>query len=136
MLGEAGCSIYAHRPRACRVYDCRVFVATGVEIDEPAKAAVDRRVRRWRFSYESPDAERLHNATRSAAAYLESHQAELPGDPPRPLGATRRAVLAVELAELFTTRNSATGDSIVVEPAPGDVAALVNRKGDAGRTHG
>ena len=27
MLAEDGCSIYAHRPRACRTYDCRVFPA-------------------------------------------------------------------------------------------------------------
>src|SRR3954449_1100621 len=32
LLGEAGCSIYEHRPRACRTYDCRVLPAAG---DQP-----------------------------------------------------------------------------------------------------
>ena len=31
MLVEGGCSIYEHRPRTCRTYDCRVFAATGLE---------------------------------------------------------------------------------------------------------
>src|SRR5690349_2465179 len=36
MLTEAGCSIYEHRPRACRMYDCRVFAAAGVDpADKP-----------------------------------------------------------------------------------------------------
>ena len=37
MLVDGACSIYAHRPRTCRIYDCRVFPATGVEIDDPAQ---------------------------------------------------------------------------------------------------
>jgi Fe-S-cluster containining protein len=47
MLVDGACSIYEHRPRTCRVYDCRVFAATGVTPDgQPAIAA---RVVRWRF---------------------------------------------------------------------------------------
>ena len=29
MLIDGACSIYEHRPRACRTYDCRIFAATG-----------------------------------------------------------------------------------------------------------
>jgi hypothetical protein len=49
MLGEHGCTIYEHRPRTCRTYDCRVFAAAGVTPadDQPDIAA---RVRRWRFT--------------------------------------------------------------------------------------
>jgi Fe-S-cluster containining protein len=46
MLGEAGCTIYDHRPRTCRTYDCRVFAVTGVEPDQPLVAA---RVRTWQI---------------------------------------------------------------------------------------
>ncbi|HET9077566.1 MAG TPA: YkgJ family cysteine cluster protein [Acidimicrobiales bacterium] len=46
MLGEHGCTIYEHRPRACRTYDCRVFPATGIRPDQPLVAA---RAERWRF---------------------------------------------------------------------------------------
>jgi Fe-S-cluster containining protein len=126
MLGDAGCSIYAHRPRACRVYDCRVFAATGVEIDEPTKAAVAQRSRRWRFSLPSTDDEALHQATRAAAAYLEAHCSELPGGG-HMLSATHRAVLAIEVADVFIESDPATGARIIVEPAPGQVAAALDR---------
>ncbi len=48
MLVGATCSIYDHRPRTCRSYDCRVFAATGIRPDQPAIAA---RARTWAFSY-------------------------------------------------------------------------------------
>src|SRR6185295_19764588 len=37
MLIDDTCSIYEHRPRTCRTYDCRVLAAAGVGIDEGAK---------------------------------------------------------------------------------------------------
>ena len=46
MLVDGACSIYEHRPRTCRTYDCRVFAVTGVEPDQPAIAA---RVREWQL---------------------------------------------------------------------------------------
>jgi Fe-S-cluster containining protein len=127
MLGDGGCSIYAHRPRACRVYDCRVFAAAGVEIDEAAKAAVAARSRRWRFSFASPEAQVRHEATRAAAAYLEANPPELSGEG-RPLGATHRAVAAIGLAELFMGSDPATGAPVVVEPRPGEVAVALDRQ--------
>jgi Fe-S-cluster containining protein len=45
MLVDGACSIYEHRPRTCRTYDCRVFAITGVTPkDQPAIAA---RVAEW-----------------------------------------------------------------------------------------
>ena len=72
MLVDDRCSIYEHRPRTCRIYDCRVFAATGVESDKPAIA---ERVRRWRFEYASDDDRDEHAALRARAA-------ELVGDEP------------------------------------------------------
>jgi Fe-S-cluster containining protein len=62
MFVDGGCSIYAHRPRACRVYDCRVFAATGVELDDRSKSDITARVARWRFRYDSPAARAEHDA--------------------------------------------------------------------------
>lgn len=28
-LGDAGCTVYAHRPKACRAYDCRMYALLG-----------------------------------------------------------------------------------------------------------
>jgi hypothetical protein len=47
MLVDGACSIYEHRPRTCRTYDCRIFSATAVVPDQPAVAA---RVQQWRFA--------------------------------------------------------------------------------------
>jgi Fe-S-cluster containining protein len=67
MLGEHGCTIYEHRPRTCRTYDCRVFAATGVEPDA-SQPAIAARVRRWRFTFATDDARTvwadLHDAAR------------------------------------------------------------------------
>ena len=49
MLGEHGCTIYEHRPRTCRTFDCRVFAATEVPVDGVDKVLIAERVARWRF---------------------------------------------------------------------------------------
>jgi Fe-S-cluster containining protein len=54
MLIDNACSIYEHRPKTCRTYDCRLFAATGVEIDA-SKPAIAARVRRWRFTFATDD---------------------------------------------------------------------------------
>ena len=51
MLVDDRCSIYDHRPQACRTYDCRVLAATGLVLGESDKRAIAERVARWRFSY-------------------------------------------------------------------------------------
>src|SRR6202042_743356 len=55
MLIENRCSIYEHRPRTCRSYDCRIFAAAGLELDDAEKVAIADRVRQWRFSFPSTD---------------------------------------------------------------------------------
>ncbi len=39
MLGPTGCTIYEVRPRACRMFDCRVFAAAGLAPERPEAAA-------------------------------------------------------------------------------------------------
>ena len=91
MLVDGGCSIYEHRPRACRTYDCRIFPAAGVEIDEPEKRRLAHRVEQWRFTYGGPDDRRRHDAVQAAARHLRE----------RARNATELAVLAVEHHDEF-----------------------------------
>jgi hypothetical protein len=127
MLREHGCSIYEHRPRTCRTYDCRIFPATGLDLDDdPDKAAIAARAGRWRFSAPT-DAERhLRGAVQAAAAHLRDHPDALPGHAGRP-STTQLAVLAVEVHEAFLRRN-ADGPVAVVEPAPEEVRVVVTRR--------
>ena len=95
MLVAGACSIYSHRPRACRTYDCRVFPATGVTLDDPPKVAIARQAARWRFSVAS-DADRVAADGLRAGAEAAGHPDRLPPDRV-PRNATERAVLAVEM---------------------------------------
>ena len=96
MLVDGACSIYEQRPRTCRTYDCRVFPATGVTLDDPAKAAITRRAARWRFGVTSDADRAAAEGLRAAAARVADHPDRLPADRV-PRNATERAVLAVEM---------------------------------------
>lgn len=98
MFVGGSCSIYDHRPRTCRTYDCRVFAATGVGLTGDSPVAV--RSRRWRFTFPEPSDRDEFDAVRAAVAYLEEceeevAEGEIPTNPPQ------RAVLAIELHETF-----------------------------------
>ena len=84
MLRDGACSIYEHRPRTCRTYDCRVFTAAGVEPDE-AQPAIAGQARRWRFDLVTEADRARWDQVRAAAQHVEGT-------------ATQRAVLAVRAA--------------------------------------
>src|SRR5262249_14920143 len=100
MLGDRGCTIYEHRPRTCRTYDCRVFAASDIDPGvDPTKQAIAARARRWRFSYPTaPD--RAAPAAVRAARHLVDHAADLPTDV-APRHETERAVAAIVVHDQF-----------------------------------
>lgn len=123
MLTDAGCSVYAARPRTCRVYDCRVFPAAGVEADKPL---IREQAQRWRFEHPTPDDQTAHAAVRAAARYVAEH----PGvrEDATPLPPTGRAVLAVRAAKAFLRQDEETGAlALVPEPGREAVRAAVDR---------
>jgi Fe-S-cluster containining protein len=95
MLVENRCSVYAHRPRACRVYDCRVFRAAGLELEDPVKVEINERARRWRFHHPTARDREQHDAVRAAAESLRRHPERLP-DGVTSTNITQIAVLAIE----------------------------------------
>ena len=106
MLGEAGCSIYAHRPRSCRSFDCRIFTATGIDADAD-KPLITAQARRWHFDLDDDDDAVLLDALRAAARFVARHRDR---EPFRSASRTQTAlaVMAVERCEEF--RNAAPGD--------------------------
>ena len=94
MLVDGCCSIYEHRPRTCRIYDCRIFAATGLAPDDgdTAKAPIAAQVSRWEFTFPTAADHHRHAALQSAVAALRA-------DPETAAGAkvTHFAVRAVEM---------------------------------------
>ncbi len=125
MLVDGACSIYAHRPRTCRTYDCRVFPAAGVDLDDEDKSAIARRTRQWRFDLPAESDRVEHEAVRAAARFVTEHDDLFPRGS-APVSATQRAVLAVELADAFIGHDDETRRSVVVEdPDPEAVRAML-----------
>ena len=107
MLIDDQCSIYEDRPRTCRTYDCRVFPATGLEIDDADKAQIARRARRWRFSYPTEADREQHDAVRAAARLLQQQTGRL-ADRAVPTNTTQLAVRAIEAVSVELGRAPGT----------------------------
>jgi uncharacterized protein len=130
MLIDNQCSIYEHRPRTCRTYDCRIFPATGVEIGDKDKVLIAERARRWQFGFPT-DADRIqHDAVRAAAAFLDEHPDVLP-DGAAPTNPTQLAVRAIEIHGAFLRKHEGTDQATVVEPDTETVRVEVTRRAAA-----
>lgn len=127
LLVEGACSIYEHRPRTCRTYDCRVLPAAGITLDDPTKAAIAERAQRWRFDHPTDHDTASHAAVQAAAAHLEAHPEALPEGAPSPSTAAR-AALAVSIHRAFLGRHPATGGPAVVEPTAEAVGVSLARR--------
>jgi len=99
MLRAEGCSIYEHRPRTCRTYDCRVFPAAGVLPDESDKVLIAERAERWQFALDGPTAIAAAAAVRATAVFLRDRRCELEDEAPNTT--TQLAVAAVRVHDLF-----------------------------------
>ena len=126
MLIEGKCSIYAHRPRTCRTYDCRVFPAAGVEPDND-KPLIAAQARRWSFSYRTDDDHTQHDAVRASALYLRDNRGVLGGGN-LPANATQLAVAAIEAHVAFLGHDHATSRAIIVDPEPDAVRVTLTRR--------
>ena len=123
MLVDEGCSIYEHRPRTCRTYDCRIFAAAGVEIDDGRPLA--RQARRWRFDHPGTADRAHHDAVVAAAGFVRQHPDLLP-EGTAPTNETQLAVLALQLRPAFLDQGRGGGCSVVAEPA---VRVLLRSRG-------
>jgi len=110
MLGDTGCSIYDHRPRTCRTYDCRVFAATGLESEDQPRIA--DRVVRWRFD---DGDEHARAAVTAAASFLAQRADELFAADAVPRTAAHRAVAALRVRGAFAASHRPTVAAVQVE---------------------
>jgi RimJ/RimL family protein N-acetyltransferase/Fe-S-cluster containining protein len=128
MLVDDRCSIYEHRPRTCRTYDCRVFPATGFDLDDPARAPIAERAARWRFDLSGDEDRVRRGAVRAAARFVRDHGDLLPGGS-APTEPTHMAVLAVELHEAFVDGAGGQGSCRTPADAAEEVRVVLSRRG-------
>lgn len=100
MLEGGKCTIYQSRPQTCRNYDCRLFAAAGIVAGGDEKAAINARVKRWRFAYPTPRDREEHRAVTAAARFIREHADSFPGGrvPDNP---SQLAIVAVKSYEVF-----------------------------------
>ncbi|MGQ0617806.1 MAG: YkgJ family cysteine cluster protein [Acidimicrobiia bacterium] len=106
MLKDDRCTIYENRPRACRLYDCRIFTAAGIEVEEPEKVSIAQRARHWQFEHPTPLDRAEHDAVRAAARFLDSLRDVVP-DAPAAKDCAELAVVAIRSHGAFLRRDTA-----------------------------
>ena len=108
-------------------YDCRVFPAAGVEVDDD-QPDIARRARRWRFEHPSEADWVRHDAVRAAARFVRE-RADLLPDGVVVSNPTQRAVLAIHMHEAFLGRDGQSDRAVVVDPEPEAVRVVLTRRG-------
>jgi len=101
MLGEGNrCTIYSHRPKTCRAYDCRIFAAAGIAAGGNDKSTINQRVKSWKFEYSSETARRTHRSVKRAAQFIREHAKLFPGGR-IPTDPSQLAILAIKVHSIF-----------------------------------
>src|SRR4051812_11493310 len=103
MLIDNSCSIYEHRPRTCRTYDCRIFPAAGIEPGDD-KVEITERTRRWRFEFPTANDSVQHDSVRAAARFVQEHPEVLEGTDST-FNSTQLAVMAIRAHDAFVSHD-------------------------------
>lgn len=104
MLKEGRCSIYKNRAITCRIYDCRVFTAAGIDPGDADKAMIKKRTDLWAFNYPTAQDRDDHQAVKAAATFIKTHADCFP-DGAIPHNPSQLAILAIKVYGVF--RNDA-----------------------------
>lgn len=107
------CDIYAHRPQTCRDYDCRIYAAAGL-VPDGNRAAIEARIRQWRFSFASDEDAAAATAVRRAGQFIQRNAALFP-PAVRAGSATAAAVLAVKAYPVFLTEQPASHEWLAAQ---------------------
>ncbi len=104
MFREDKCSIYKQRPKTCRRYDCRIFTATGLEIEE-TRPLISQQAKRWKFAFPSAQDYKELKAVQSAAKFLKENSTYFPAGF-IPANSTQLAMLAIKVYQIFLNLSS------------------------------
>ncbi len=101
MFIDNKCSIYDVRPQTCRNYDCRIFTATGIAVDEDKKRIAEQTVR-WKFDVDSVEDSRSFAAVQAAGKFIRDFAEYFP-EGFLPSNPTQQAVVAIKVYRVFLT---------------------------------
>lgn len=127
MLIDGKCSIYRHRPRTCRTYDCRIFPAAALQPDEHGKAGIAAQARRWQFSHPTEADRTQHAAVRAAAVFIRRHSDSWLAVA-APTDTTQLAVSAIEVHDAFIGHDQNGETTIIVPPIEAVRVELTRRR--------
>ncbi|MBI4856622.1 MAG: YkgJ family cysteine cluster protein [Acetobacterium woodii] len=101
MLTDGRCSIYKNRAITCRIYDCRVFTAAGIDPGDSDKTLIKKRTDLWQFEYPTPQDRDDHQAVKAAATFITTHADCFP-DGAIPHNPSQLAILAIKVYSVFS----------------------------------
>jgi len=81
LLKDGHCSIYENRPHSCRTFDCRVYNATGIQLDKDPSSPISKRVQEWGFTYPTEQDRARQEHLIQVSSILREHIPETPNDP-------------------------------------------------------
>ena len=99
MFQNNKCSIYEVRPQTCRQFDCRIFPATKIEMDE-SHAAIMEQAKRWYFNMHG-DTDQLESSAVLQAAQFLRDQSSLFPNKALPSNPSQLALLAIKVHKIF-----------------------------------
>jgi len=131
MFVDGTCEIYEFRPQTCRRFDCRILSATGL-FESEERPLVNRKILQWEFEFEDELSRKQYNAVKSAALFLEQHGSFFPENwvPPNPV---QRAVLAVQVFDIFLEENESPFEDGNIEAAKKYVKKFMNASKNFGK---
>lgn len=108
MFIDNKCSIYEFRPETCREFDCRIFAATAIYMDNAAQVLISERARSWYFDYDGDKSREDHATVRASAKFLKEKSHLFP-DGLVPKNPTQLALLAIRVFRVFSKLGEASG---------------------------
>ena len=121
MLVAEKCSIYHDRPATCRLYDCRVFAAAGIDPDKPS---VSQRASRWRFGCLGERDRREFDRVQTAGRLLHEHAECFPPGS-LPTNPVQLAVMAIKSYTVFSEPVRAPGAAQAEDAKEAIAAAML-----------
>lgn len=71
---QNACSIYEFRPVTCRLFDCRIFKAAGLEADSYLKEIISQQAERWEFSFPGEKDKKEFKALRESINFIKENR--------------------------------------------------------------